>query len=77
MPNPKIWGTIRECVEFFETEGRTLTRQRVFKLLQDGRLGKSKLVETPRGNVWYIRKPFVIETRNSDKGGRPKKLQGV
>ena len=66
MPNlnPKLWGTIRECVEFFGAEGRTLTRQRVFKLLQEG------------SNVWYIRKPFVIETRNST-GGRPKKLQGV
>jgi len=70
MMKSQEWGTIRECVEFFEEQGRSLSRQRIWKLLQEGRLGETKKESTPRGSVWYIKRPFVIETRNST-GGRP------
>jgi hypothetical protein len=49
----KRWGTVRDAAEHFG-----ISRQRVHQLLKKGALGECKSVNTPRGIVWLIEKPF-------------------
>ena len=50
----KRWGTVKEAAEFFGVK-----RQRIHVLMQKKALGDTRLIETPRGSVWLIEKPFT------------------
>ena len=52
------WATVAEAAREYG-----VTRQRIHQLIRKGSLGETRLMGTPRGDVWLIRWPFVRTSR--------------
>ena len=50
---PQRYATVSECAEHYK-----VSRQMIHKLMKKGSLGRCRLTDTPRGQVWLIPYPF-------------------
>ena len=66
MPRGR-WGTVGEAALHYG-----VTRQRINQLIAKGAFGGARLVEMPRGAVWYLPFPFA---RTELRNGRPPKAE--
>ena len=66
MPRGR-WGTVAEAAAHYG-----VTRQRINQLLAKGSFAGARLVDMPRGAVWYLPFPFA---REELRNGRPPKAE--
>ena len=62
------WGTVGEAAAHYG-----VTRQRINQLIAKGGFTGARLVDMPRGAVWYLPFPFA---RTELRNGRPPKRAG-